>query len=131
MKSRANEHVVALDGLAIVVHKANPVTTLEREKVQRIFSGRITNWSQVGGADLRINLYARDDKSGTFESFKTMVLRDEKISSRAKRFEDSEELSRSVAADESGSASSACRSSAIPRPSRFSRNLLYRPARLG
>lgn len=102
MRSRANEHVVALDGLAIIVHDGNRVTTLERDQIQGVFSGRITRWSQVGGADLPIRLYARDDKSGTFESFKSMVLRDEEIFSEAKRFEDSEELSKEVAADAAG-----------------------------
>ena len=102
MLSRACEHVVGLDGLAVIVNQSNPVTALTVVQVARIFSGEITDWSEVGGSPGPISLYARDDKSGTFDSFSSMVLGGRKLRPDAKRFEDSNALSDDVAADPRG-----------------------------
>jgi phosphate transport system substrate-binding protein len=48
MTSPACEHILALDGIAIVVNKSNPVASLSRKQIQAIFSGQATDWSQVG-----------------------------------------------------------------------------------
>jgi phosphate transport system substrate-binding protein len=99
-----NEHVLALDGLAVIVNPDNPVRQLSLDQIARIFSGEITNWRDVGGSDTPINIYRRDNKSGTFDTFKALVLapsggvkRD--MSSQAKSFESSEALSNEVAHD--------------------------------
>lgn len=102
MTSRANEHVLALDGLAVIVNQASSVTALDVAQVRRIFSGAIRDWSEVGGQPGAIGLYARDDKSGTFDTFKTLVLRGEKLAAGAKRYEDSRQLSADVAKDVRG-----------------------------
>jgi phosphate transport system substrate-binding protein len=102
MTGPANEHVIALDGIAIVVHPNKLVAMLTRKQVADIFAGRITDWSQVKGTAGPIHLYARDDKSGTFDTFQNLVLGSEKLSPGAKRFEDSAELSDAVANDPSG-----------------------------
>ncbi|MCK9486051.1 MAG: PstS family phosphate ABC transporter substrate-binding protein [Dehalococcoidia bacterium] len=60
------ETVIAYDALAIVVHPSNEIPQLTFEEVARIFAGEITNWSEVGGADLRITVYTRNEESGTF-----------------------------------------------------------------
>ncbi len=97
------EHVVAIDGLAIIVHPSNPVSTLTKTQVARIFSGDYSNWKQLGGADLPINLYARDNKSGTWDTFKNTVLAKRySLSTRARRFESNDRLSESVARDLQG-----------------------------
>ncbi len=59
----------AIDGVAVVVHKENPVNGLTQAQVQDIFAGRIGNWKQVGGPDAAINAYTRDEASGTREVF--------------------------------------------------------------
>lgn len=59
----------AVDGVGIVVNPANPVRNLTQEQVKGIFAGTITNWQEVGGKDGRINLYTRDESSGTREVF--------------------------------------------------------------
>jgi phosphate transport system substrate-binding protein len=97
----AQEHVIALDGLAIIVHPGNPLRGLAVEQVRAIFSGRTTDWSSLGGRPGAINLYARDDKSGTFDSFRSMVLGDSALSPRASRFESTDALAAAVAADSS------------------------------
>lgn len=97
-----SEHVIGLDGLAIITNTKNPLGQLSISQVVKIFSGEITNWSSVGGKDIPITLYARDENSGTWDSFKSIVLDPSaaKLSPTAKRFESSTELSDSVAKDE-------------------------------
>lgn len=72
-------HVVALDGLAVVVHPANRVTELTREQVRDIYLGKITNWNEVGGPDARIIVISRDTNSGTYETFENIVMNKEKM----------------------------------------------------
>ncbi len=69
------EFVVAYDALAVIVNPLNPVKELTREQLEAIFRGRITNWKEVGGEDLRIVVYSRETSSGTYEFFKESVLR--------------------------------------------------------
>lgn len=67
-------HQVALDGIAVIVHPESKVDNLTIKQVSDIFSGKITNWKQVGGSDLPITLYGRENSSGTYEFFKEHVL---------------------------------------------------------
>ena len=99
MASAASEHVVALDGIAVIENPANPVTTLTTAQIADVFSGKLRKWSDVGGADRSISVLARDDKSGTFDTFKHMVLGSLELDADAKRFESSEALSDAVAED--------------------------------
>lgn len=104
MKSRDAEQVIAIDGLAIVLHPDNPISALSTLQLAQIFSGEISDWAQLGGRSGAIDLYARDDNSGTFDTFKELVLgaHGKQLSSKAKRFESSEQLSDSVARDPNG-----------------------------
>jgi phosphate transport system substrate-binding protein len=102
MYSSANEHVLGLDGIAVIVNPANPVGTLGKDQIMQIFSGEYRDWSQVGLSRGPIKIYARDDKSGTFDTFKTLVLGAKTLAPGAKRFEDSNALSDAVAADPNG-----------------------------
>ncbi|MCL2328738.1 MAG: PstS family phosphate ABC transporter substrate-binding protein [Bacteroidetes bacterium] len=71
----AVEAIVALDALAVVIHPSNTVNKLTREQLEGIFTGTITNWSEVGGENLKIVPYARETSSGTYEFFKESVLK--------------------------------------------------------
>jgi phosphate transport system substrate-binding protein len=102
MTSTASENVLALDGIAIIVNRENPISTLSKEQLAQIFSGEITDWSQVLSPRGKIKVYARDDKSGTFSTFKDLVLGSKPLLASAARFEDSNKLSDSVAADPNG-----------------------------
>jgi len=99
-----NEMVVGLDGLAIITHSGNPISSLSVSQAVKIFSGEITSWSELGWKDIPINIYARDEKSGTWDSFKSMVLEPSKaeLSEKAKRYESSTSLSDDVAKDAGG-----------------------------
>ena len=96
------EHVVGLDGVAVIVNRNNPIETLSREQLSRIFAGATLDWAQVGGKSGPIAIYARDAKSGTFDTFKTLVLASRELAPGAKRFEDSSRLADQVASDPSG-----------------------------
>lgn len=69
------EVIIAYDALAIIVHPQNKVKNLTREQLEGIFTGKITNWKEVGGEDLQIIPYARETSSGTYEFFKESVLK--------------------------------------------------------
>jgi glucose/mannose transport system substrate-binding protein len=98
----ASENVLSMDGIGVFVSKSNPVNSLTKQQLAEIFSGKLTDWSQVGGNPGAIYLYAPDENSGTLDSFKSLVLEARTISQRASRFEDSARLSDAVAADVSG-----------------------------
>jgi len=70
-----NEIKVALDGLAVVVNPANPVSQLTMEQLADIFTGKIKNWKEVGGNDTKIVILSREVNSGTHVYFKEHVLR--------------------------------------------------------
>jgi len=93
------EHTVAMDGLAVLVHPDNPVSALNIEQIAQIFSGEIHNWREVGGRDAEITLYARDDKSGTWDTFAGLVLGKRTLHASAVRFESNDKLSDSVSGD--------------------------------
>jgi len=76
-------HVVAMDGIAIIVHPANPVSALTVEQVHDIYAGKITNWNQVGGPDKNIVVVSRDTNSGTFETFEGLVMKGERLTESA------------------------------------------------
>jgi phosphate transport system substrate-binding protein len=65
---------VARDGISIYVHKDNPISKITLKQLKEIFSGKIKNWKQLGGADHSIILYSRENNSGTYEFFKEHVL---------------------------------------------------------
>jgi phosphate transport system substrate-binding protein len=69
------EYVVAGDAIAIVVHPSNPVDRLTLQQVSDIYTGQITNWSQVGGDDRPIVLLSRESNSGTYVYFLENVIR--------------------------------------------------------
>lgn len=102
MTSAASEHVIALDGLAVIVNRKTPLDSLTREQIAKIFSGEIKSWSQLLVPGGQINVYARDEKSGTFDSFQALILGNLQILGTAQRFEDSNDLSDAVARDVNG-----------------------------
>ncbi len=71
-----SEHVLALDGLAVILNPSNPVRTLSKAQIAGIFTGAVKDWSEVGGTPGPITRYRRDDKSGTWDTFKATVLGD-------------------------------------------------------
>ncbi len=79
----AIENVVALDGLAVIVHPSNSRDNLTIKQIRDIYTGKIVNWKELGGQDQKIVVISRDTNSGTYESFNTLVMKDEKLKSGA------------------------------------------------
>ena len=111
LTAAGNEHVLALDGLAVIVNRDNPMRQLALPTIARIFSGEVRNWSQVSGrdadgrdisgADMPIILHARNNKSGTFDTFVSLVMNPagKSLAAEARRYESSDLLSDAVAAE--------------------------------
>ncbi|ASV39469.1 hypothetical protein CI807_25755 [Pseudomonas sp. NS1(2017)] len=104
LKSPEAEQVIAIDGLAIILHPQNPLNTLNTEQLAQVFNGEVSTWEALGGVGGPIHLYARDDQSGTYDTFKELVLRlrGKPLAPGAKRFESSEQLSDAVSKDPQG-----------------------------
>ena len=69
------EHVVARDAIAVIVHPSNPVKQLTLQQISDIYTGKITNWKQVGGENRPIVLLSRESNSGTHVFFLEQVIR--------------------------------------------------------
>jgi len=95
MTAPASEHIVGLDGIAVIVNPSNPISHLTKDEIMRLFTGETPKWPQGG----QVHVYARDDKSGTYDTFKTLVLGGKPLAQGAQRFENSNELSDAVARD--------------------------------
>lgn len=65
--------VLAYDGIAIIIHPENPVSDLSLETIAKIYTGEITNWSEVGGNDAEIVLIGREAGSGTRDGFESIT----------------------------------------------------------
>lgn len=78
---QVREVIVAYDAIAVVVNPNNKVSQLSRAQLEGIFTGKIKNWKEVGGEDMKIIVYSRETSSGTYEFFKESVLKNKNYSS--------------------------------------------------
>jgi phosphate transport system substrate-binding protein len=76
-------HVVAHDAIIPVVNPKNKITNLSTDQLSQIYQGKITNWKEVGGEDLKIVVISRDSSSGTFESWDHFIMKKAKVTPRA------------------------------------------------
>ena len=72
-------NVVAMDGIAVIVHTSNGISALSIKQVKDIYTGAISNWKQLGGSDAKIVVISRDTSSGTYEAFGTLALGGAKV----------------------------------------------------
>lgn len=72
-KMGLEQYVVALDGIAVIVHPSNPATNLSKAQLLAIFKGEIRNWKEVGGKDAPIVVVSREEGSGTRGAFEEMT----------------------------------------------------------
>lgn len=106
LDSPNQEHVIALDGLSVIVAPGRAVSEISLDAVQAIFVGKIRDWSGLGSRldsvqASPIRVFARDDRSGTYDTFKQLVLQGSPLVSRAVRFESTDALANAVADDDS------------------------------
>ncbi len=93
------EHVIALDGVAVVVHPDNPLSSVDLATLRGIFTGSQSRWPGVDGVPRKIRVLARDAQSGTFDAFKALVLDGADVASSAERFESNRAIAVEVAKD--------------------------------
>lgn len=96
------EHVTGRDGIAIAVHKDNPVNELTMADLKAIFTGEKTNWKDFGGDDARITLYSRESNSGTYQFFKEFTLEDEEYATHANLMPSTQAIVEGVKQDVNG-----------------------------
>ena len=100
--SKIVEQAVALDALAVFVHAANPVKELSIEQIASIYTGKTTNWSQVGGPNAPIVLYGRENSSGTYDYFREHVLNKADFAPRVQTLQGTAAIINAVAHDKNG-----------------------------
>jgi phosphate transport system substrate-binding protein len=72
-------NVIAMDGICVIVNTSNSVSALTINQISDIYTGKISNWKELGGSDKKIVVISRDSSSGTFEAFGTLVLNNQKV----------------------------------------------------
>ena len=96
---KPTEYKVALDGLSVYVNDSNPVKELTLAQLQGIFTGKLKNWKEVGGADAPITIYSRENSSGTYEFFKSNVLQGQDFAATAQTMPGTAALVQAVGKD--------------------------------
>jgi phosphate transport system substrate-binding protein len=96
---KLNEYVIGSYGVAVIVHKDNPVANLTHEQVRDIFTGAVANWKDVGGPDAPIHVFIRDPVSGTYLGFQELAMDRRPYVASAKQFKSYPEIVEAVKAD--------------------------------
>lgn len=99
-KQSLKEYEIGRDGIVLVVNTNNNVSDLTKNQLKDIFSGKITNWKEVGGSDNEIHVVVREAGSGTLNAFEDIVMNDTKIKSDAVVQSSTEAVKQSVKQDE-------------------------------
>ena len=73
------QNIVANDGIAVIVNPKNTIAHLSLEQIQAIYTGKITNWKDLGGPDMNIVVISRDTSSGTYEVFYEIAMKKQNI----------------------------------------------------
>jgi len=101
-KRKPIEIPVALDGIVVVIHKDNPVTSLTLEQLRGIYRGEIHNWKEVGGKPGPIVAYGRENSSGTYGFFKEHVLKNMDFSAQTQTLAGTAAIINAVSKDAQG-----------------------------
>jgi phosphate transport system substrate-binding protein len=99
---KLKEQPVALDALTIYVSADNPLTEISLPQVRKVFTGQTTNWKEIGGYDAPINLYSRENNSGTYVFFKEHVLQNDDFDPSAQTLPGTAAVVNAVAKDANG-----------------------------
>lgn len=99
---RPTEYKVAIDGLSVYVNSDNPVREVTVEQLEQVFTGKIKNWKELGGPDMPITVYSRENSSGTYEFFKEHVLKGKDFVARAQTMPGTAAVLQAVAKDKRG-----------------------------
>lgn len=96
------QHIVAYDGVAVIVNAANPIEGLRRRQIEQIFTGNVNDWAAVGGESGKISVYMRNTASGTHSDFKRLVMRRRDYTRDAQILAGNEQIASEVADNPNG-----------------------------
>ncbi len=96
------EHIAGVDMIAVIVNEANGVKKLTKEQVAGIFTGTITDWSEVGGKAGTINVYTRNTSSGTYKTFQKLGMAGKDYGKNSQKMAGNEQIAQETAKDTNG-----------------------------
>ena len=96
------EHIVAYDGLAVVINESSPISNLRKRHVEQIFTGDITDWAAVGGAPGPVSVYTRNTSSGTYSDFKSLAMRKRDYAPSSQKMAGNEQIASEVGQNPNG-----------------------------
>jgi phosphate transport system substrate-binding protein len=99
MNSAASEHIIALDGIAVIMNPNNRTPSLNAEQLRAIFSGTVHDWAEVGGAPGPITVWSSGIDSGTYDAFAQDVLGTAPLAATAHQTNDENAMAAAIAAD--------------------------------
>ena len=95
-------HVVAYDGLGVIVNASNPIKGLTKQQVEQTFTGDITDWSAVGGPAGKISIYTRNTSSGTYSDWKELAMKKRDYAGGAQKMAGHEQIAAEVGKNKNG-----------------------------
>lgn len=93
------QHVMALDGIALIVNPSNKISEVSKPQLKSIFTGTVTDWKEVGVAPEKIELLSRENSSGTYQFFQEHVLENQDYAQSAKKMPATATIVRTVSVD--------------------------------
>ena len=94
--------IVAYDGIAVIVNEGSGVKELTKRQVEQIFTGDVTDWSEVGGAPGKISVYTRNTSSGTYSDFKELAMKKRDYAGSSQKLAGNEQIVAEVAGNPNG-----------------------------
>ncbi len=96
------EHVAGVDMIAVIVNGANGVKSLTKDQVKNIFTGTITDWSEVGGTPGKISVFTRNETSGTYKTFQKLAMDKKDYGSKTQKQAGNTQIAEQVAKNANG-----------------------------
>lgn len=96
------EHIAGVDMIAVIVNEGNPVRNLSKKQVEGIFTGEVTDWSEVGGKAGKISVYTRNTSSGTYKTFQELGMNKRDYGSATQKMAGNEAIASEVAKNSNG-----------------------------
>ena len=95
-------HIVAYDGMAVIVNSASPIKSLTKKQVEQIFTGDVTDWSAVGGSGGKISIYTRNTSSGTYSDWKELAMKKRDYAGGSQKMAGNEQIAAEVGKNPNG-----------------------------
>jgi phosphate transport system substrate-binding protein len=94
--------IVGYDGIGVIINGNNPISGLTKRQIEQIFTGNVTDWSQVGGAPGKISIYTRNTSSGTYADFKELAMKKRDYASSSQKMAGNEQIAAEVGKNPNG-----------------------------